>query len=138
VGDRFALCADQVFPPDHRNGKPLDTNHHSALPCLVEPNATDAGEDIDSVGCDSDLKRQIVRNEIRGLQLMEGSSKVFDGSPYPSRVLRCRADPYVRVTGGARARMDRDGVRADDEELSAFLEQCGQHVDEVGVHPPSP
>jgi hypothetical protein len=110
------------------------------LPCLndspriIEGEPRHGGQQVDTGRGQADLEHDLRAGQVFAGEVEQWRAEPAQRLQHAISVLRSRAHPQVQVAGGPGHTVGRQGVRTDDEELSAGRAECGQHLGEVAVH----
>lgn len=127
-----ALVREEVFDADERRLPAGKVDRHPAEPGLFEGNTGEllkkvharggAPEPHDLVGSRA---AQLAHEDLGHSEAEEGVARARD-------VLRCGVEPQVEVLRRSRARVERDGVPAHDQETHAGRRERTEKLDQIG------
>lgn len=110
-----ALVLDQRLAADHEAFDAAVAHGHPPGPRRVELDARDRREDVDSPRWQADLEHDVRSGKIRLRQGVERGTERAERRMHATGILGCGIDPEIQVARGARLRVSRHGIGADDQ-----------------------
>jgi hypothetical protein len=108
---------------DYGDRDTIDLNAHSILPSVLESNAVDRRDHVDSPRDDAHLEDEIVASEVVDVDLIERSTEPRQGRIDQTRIFEIVRDPDIKITGRSRLRMNRQRVSTDEQKPNSAVEE---------------
>ena len=133
-----AVMSDESRAAEEWNRQALRLVRDAAGPGLLETHAADGSQDVDPARRQPDLHHLVRPSEVcaRDAHRRKRSAEREEGRKGPLGVPGIGADPDVQVACRARNPVNGHGVRPDDEEPDAGLEERREQIPKVAVHAP--
>ncbi len=134
---RREFCSDQIVAGNEARLQAAGGVHNildPARPRFIEFNARYRSENVNTDRFAAHTKKRARFREVGGREPSKRLAKLGQGRKNRLRILRVSLYQNVEVFGGARLRVNGDGVSADYKILNAVRVQDGQEFFEVWVH----